>query len=98
MPTRVLTLLALALTVTLAAGCARQRALALGDIPDSDLAGLVDSDAARQLLAEVLTRRSSGARSAEATIDTRLAHFAVAGEPLDVPRIPGQARLRELAR
>jgi hypothetical protein len=36
------TVLALALAVTLAAGCARQSDLALGDIPDSDLASLVD--------------------------------------------------------
>lgn len=98
MPTRALTVLAVALAVTLALGCARQSDLALGDIPDSDLASLVDSDAARQLLAEMLTRRSSGARSAEAMTDTRLAHFAAAGQPIDgVPRFPDQARLRELA-
>lgn len=97
MRTRPLTVLALALAVTLAAGCARRSDLALGDNPDSDLAGLVDSDAARQLLVEILTRRSSVARSAEAMTDTRLAHFA-AGQPIDVPRLPDQAGLRALAR
>jgi hypothetical protein len=30
--------------------------------------------------------------------DMRLAHFAAPGQPVDVPRIPDQARLRELAR
>jgi hypothetical protein len=94
-----LTALALALAVTLAAGCARQSNLALGDVPDSDLAGLVDSDAARQMLVELLARRASSARSAtEAMPDTRLAHLAGAGEPMDIPRIPDQARLREIAR
>ena len=97
MPTRGLTVLALALA--LAAGCARQSDLALGNLPDSDLAALVDSDAARQLLAELLTRRSSGSRSAaEGMTDTRLAHFAAAGEPVDIPRLPDQARLRQIAR
>jgi hypothetical protein len=98
MSTRALTVLAVVLAVALAVGCAHRSDLALGDIPDSDLAGLVDSDAARQLLAEILTRRSSGARSAEAMTDTRLAHFTAAAQPLDVPRLPAQARLRELAR
>jgi hypothetical protein len=83
MPTRALALLALALA--LAAGCARQSDLALGNLPDSDLAALVDSDAARQLLAELLTRRSSGSRSAEAMTDTRRRNFAGAGEPVDIP-------------
>ena len=97
MPTRGLTVLALALA--LAAGCARQSDLALGNLPDSDLAALVDSDAARQLLAELLTRRSSGSRSAaEGMTDTRLAHFAAAGELVDIPRLPDQARLRQIAR
>jgi len=30
--------------------------------------------------------------------DTRLAHFAAAGEPVDIPRLPDQARLRQIAR
>jgi hypothetical protein len=101
MSTRALTALALALAlaVTLTAGCARQSDLALGNLPDSDLAALVDSDAARQLLAELLTRRSSGSRSAtEGMTDTRLANLAAAGEPVDIPRLPDQARLRQIAR
>lgn len=101
MSTRALTplALALALAATLAAGCARQSDLALGNLPDSDLAALVDSDPARQLLAELLTRRSSGSRSAtEGMTDTRLANFAAAGEPVDIPRLPDQARLRQIAR
>ena len=101
MSTRALTALALALAlaVTLTAGCARQSDLALGNLPDSDLAALVDSDAARHLLAELLTRRSSGSRSAtEGMTDTRLANLAAAGEPVDIPRLPDQARLRQIAR
>src|SRR5438132_12985717 len=90
---------AIALAVVLALGCARHSDLVIGDTPDSDLAGMVDSDAARQLLAELLARRSAGARStAGTTPDTRLAHLAGAGEPMEISRLPDQARLRELGR
>src|SRR3989442_9222897 len=90
--TRAVTAIVIAFALTLAVGCARQSDLVIGDIPDSDLASMVDSDAARQLLAELLARRSGGARSTAGTApDTRLAG---AGEPVEISRLPDQARLR----
>src|SRR5882724_9116658 len=90
---------AIALAVVLALGCARHSDLVIGDTPDSDLAGMVDSDAARQLLAELLARRSVGARLAGgAMAETRLARLDGEGEPMETSRIPDQARLRELGR
>jgi hypothetical protein len=90
---------AIALAVMLALGCARHSDLVIGDTPDSDLAGMVDSDAARQLLAELLARRSSHARLAAGTTpDTRLARLGVEGESVQISRLPDQARLRELGR
>src|SRR5207245_398231 len=97
--TRAVTGIVLALALTLAVGCARQSDLVIGDTPDSDLAGMVDSDAARQLLAELLARRSSGARLAAGTTPViRLARLGVEGEPVEISRLPDQARLRELGR
>jgi len=97
--TRAVTAIVIAFALTLAVGCARQSDLVIGDTPDSDLASMVDSDAARQLLAELLARRSGGARStAGTTPDTRLANLAGAGEPVEISRLPDQARLRELGR
>ena len=95
--TRSVTAIALALAVTLALGCARRTDLAINDSPDAELAGMVDGDAARQMLAEILARRSSGARLAGGAPNARFANLG-AGEPLDIPRIPDQARLRELGR
>jgi hypothetical protein len=95
--TRSVTAIALALAVTLALGCARRTDLAINDSPDAELAGMVDGDAARQMLAEILARRSSSARLAGGAPNTRFANLG-AGEPLDIPRIPDQARLRELRR
>jgi hypothetical protein len=96
--TQVVTALAIALTFTLVLGCARQSDLVIGEQPDSDLAALVDSDAARQLLAELLARRSADIRfAAGATPDSRLAHLGDAGEAVDLTRLPDQARLREIA-
>ena len=90
---------AIALAVVLALGCARHSDLVIGDTPDSDLAGMVDSDAARQMLAELLARRSSGARLAAGTTPvTRLARLGVEGESVQISRLPDQARLRELGR
>jgi hypothetical protein len=90
---------AIALAVMLAPGCARQSNLVIGDTPDSDLVGMVDSDAARQMLAELLARRSGGARLAAGTTpDTRLARLGVEGESVELSRVPDQARLREIGR
>ena len=84
---------AIALAVVLALGCARHSDLVIGDTPDSDLVGMVDSDAARQMLAELLARRSSGARLAAGTTPvTRLARLGVEGEPVEISRLPDQAR------
>jgi len=97
--TRAVTGIAIALAATLALGCARHSDLVIGDTPDSDLASMVDSDAARQMLAELLARRSVGARlAAGAMADTRLARLDGEGEPMETSRIPDQARLRELGR
>src|SRR5882724_2296514 len=88
---------AIALAVMLAPGCARHSDLVIGDTPDSDLARMVDSDAARQMLAELLARRSGGARLAAGTPpDTLLARLGVEGESIEVSRVPDQARLREI--
>ncbi len=84
---------------SLALGCARQSDLVIGDQPDSDLASLVDSDAARQMLGDLLARRAGSVRlAAGAPSDTRLAHLAATREPVHLSRLPDQARLRELAR
>src|SRR5215470_19849245 len=63
----------LALAATLTFGCARPIDLANSGSPDSELAALVDSDAARRLLADVLARRM-----AEATLPvaTESSHFS----------------------
>jgi len=51
------------------------------------------------MLAELLARRSVGARlAAGAMADTRLARLDGEGEPMETSRIPDQARLRELGR
>src|SRR6266478_4455311 len=97
--TRAVTAIVIAFALTLALGCARHSDLVIGDTPDSDLASMVDSDAARQMLAELLARRSVGARLAGgAMADTRLARLDGEGEPMETSRIPDQARLRELGR
>jgi len=53
----------LAFVATLVFGCARPIDLMISDSPDSELAALVDSDAARRLLADLLARRSADARA-----------------------------------
>ena len=47
----------LAFVAILVFGCARPIDLMNSDSPDSELAALVDSDAARRLLADLLARR-----------------------------------------
>src|SRR5215475_13782118 len=77
----------LALAVTLALGCARPIDLIHSDSPDSELAALVDSDAARRLLVDVLARRAADAR------------LLVATQPRvgDADQLPDQAFLKKLA-
>lgn len=94
---RSITSLVLALAVAFSLGCARQTDLGIGDTPDSELLGLVDSDAARQLLGELLARRATGPRAGAAS-PTLVAHVGVASEPLEGPRLPDQAQLRALGR
>jgi len=84
---------ALTLATSLTLGCARPIDLASSGSPDSELAALVDSDAARRLLADVLARRM-----AEASLPVALASSdpQVGGERDDV-RLPDQAVLKRLA-
>jgi len=91
----------LALATTLLFGCARPIDLANSDSPDSELAALVDSDAARRLLADVLARRSADARHPAAAGDARLTDRGprepqLGGDAEDAP-LPDQALLKKLA-
>ena len=90
-----------ALAATLTLGCARPIDLVNHDSPDSELAALVDSDAARRLLADVLARRSADARLAAAAGAAHLTELAssepqLGGVGVDV-RLPDQALLKKLA-
>ncbi|PYN87454.1 MAG: hypothetical protein DMD87_13670 [Candidatus Rokuibacteriota bacterium] len=91
----------LALAATLALGCARPIDLVNSDAPDSELAALVDSDAARRLLADVLARRSADARLPAASERPRLTDLA-SSEPQtggagESAQLPDQAFLKKLA-
>src|SRR5262249_26393777 len=88
----------LALAATLALGCARPIDLIHSDSPDSELAALVDSDAARRLLVDVLARRSADARLPAASGSSRLTDL-VATQPQvrDAGQLPDQAFLKKLA-
>ena len=91
----------LALATTLMFGCARPIDLANSHSPDSELAALVDSDAARRLLADVLGRRSADARHPAASGDARLTDLGprepqLGGDAEDTP-LPDQALLKKLA-
>ena len=91
----------LALATTLMFGCARPIDLANSGSPDSELAALVDSDAARRLLADVLGRRSADARHPAASGDARLTDLGprepqLGGDAEDTP-LPDQALLKKLA-
>jgi hypothetical protein len=92
---------ALALAATLALGCARPIDLINSDSPDSELAALVDSDAARRLLADVLTRRSADARLQAAAGSTGLTGLAstpqLGGSDDDGVQLPDQPFLKKLA-
>lgn len=86
----------LAATV-LALGCARPSAMVRGDPPESELAALVDSDAARWLLADLLTRRSRDPRLAAVAPSPYLTDMIERGSS-EAGRLLDQAQLRELGR
>ena len=91
----------LALAATLTFGCARPIDLVNRDSPDSELAALVDSDAARRLLADLLVRRLADARPPAASESSHLADLASSepelGRAADTVRLPDQAALKKLA-
>ena len=74
----------LAFVAILVFGCARPIDLPIdlmnSDSPDSELAALVDSDAARRLLADLLARRSADARAPGAAASAHLTDLA-SGDP-----------------
>jgi hypothetical protein len=80
---------------TLALGCARLLAAVDANQTESELAGLVDSDAARQLLSEILARHSRDPRLAAVAAAPR---GGVEGGDPQATRLLDQAQLRELAR
>jgi len=82
---------------TLALGCARLLDGVNTDQTASELAGQVDSDAARRLLAEILARHSPDPRIAAAAADPRVDGVVEGGDPQTSPLLD-QAQLRELAR
>jgi len=87
-----------ALAATLAFGCARPIDLIHTDSPDSELVALVDSDAARRLLGDVLARRSADARLPAASGSSRLTDLvATPPEAGDNDQLPDQAFLKKLA-
>ena len=93
---------ALALAATLALGCARPIDLIHSDSKDSELAALVDSDAARRLLADVVARRSADARLPAAAGSSRLTDLAstqpqLGGADDAGVQLPDQAFLKKLA-
>ena len=92
----------LAFVAILAFGCARPIDLVNSDSPDSELAALVDSDAARRLLADLRARRSADARAPGAAASAHLTDLASSDPQLEgvtepAVRLPDQAFLKELA-
>ena len=91
----------LAVAATLALGCARPIDLANSHSPDSELAALVDSDAARRLLADLLARRAADARLPATSGSSPLADLASSepqvGRIVADSRLPDQAFLKKLA-
>jgi len=81
----------------LALGCAGQLERLRVDRPDAELATLVDSDAAGQLLADLLARRSRDQRLASVEPGPPLTDVVEERDP-DANRLRDQARLRELGR
>jgi hypothetical protein len=91
----------LALATILTLGCARPIHLANSDSPDSELAALVDSDAARQLLGDLLARRRADAMlpvAAGSALPTSVAFRETrVGDAGDDLRLPDQTFLKKLA-
>ena len=92
----------LAFVAILVFGCARPIDLMNSDSPDSELAALVDSDAARRLLADLLARRSADARAPGAAASSHLTDLASSDPQLEgvtepAARLPDQAFLKKLA-
>jgi hypothetical protein len=92
----------LAFVAILVFGCARPIDLMNSDSPDSELATLVDSDAARRLLADLLARRSADARAPGAAASSHLTDLASSDPQLEgvtepAARLPDQAFLKKLA-
>jgi hypothetical protein len=90
-----------ALAATLTLGCARPIDLVNRDSPDSELAALVDSDAARRLLADVLAKRSADARLTAGAGTAHLTKLASSEAQLEGAggnvRLPDQVLLKKLA-
>ena len=78
-------------------GCAGQLERLRADRADTELATLVDSDAAGQLLADLLARRSRDQRLASVEPDPHRTDVVEERDP-EANRLRDQARLRELAR
>ena len=92
----------LAFVAILVFGCARPIDLMNSHSPDSELAALVDSDAARRLLADLLARRSADARAPGAAASSHLTDLASSDPQLEgvtepAARLPDQAFLKKLA-
>src|SRR5262249_28830156 len=92
----------LAFVAILVFGCARPIDLVNSDSPDSELTALVDSDAARRLLADLLARRSADARAPDAAASAHLTDLASSDPQLEgvtgpALRLPDQAFLKKLA-
>lgn len=83
--------------MVLALGCARPMDLAVGDRPETELVQLVDSDAARRLLADLLTGRPLDARVSRLSPGPQLVGVADTRNA-EVPRLPDQSQLRQLGR
>src|SRR5439155_14994685 len=80
---------------TLALGCARLLDGVNTDQTASELAGQMDSDAARRLIAEILARHSPDARIAAEAADPRVDGLVEGGDP-QKSRLLDQAHTPEL--
>ena len=92
----------LAFVAILVFGCARPIDLMNSNSPHSELAALVDSEAARRLLADLLARRSADARAPGAAASSHLTDLASSDPQLEgvtepAVRLPDQAFLKQLA-
>ncbi|HEV8585392.1 MAG TPA: hypothetical protein VGT02_10540 [Methylomirabilota bacterium] len=89
--------LLLALAALLALGCGGRTYLLRHDLPAAELGALVDSDPARDLLADLLARRSSDPRLTALASRPDVVQEIGTGIETDVSVVRDQARLRELA-